>query len=136
LFLVAPLSLLGGQAVRAGGGSLTRSKSAVQAVSQGQACGRCRVTRRAEVATRAGTMISVRRMVAVVAFAICGSVRLAAARVRLNAITAKTSPRPRRLSDAIRDGLNGVRPLYKRAGGREWTGAAECLGGVCWFRAR
>ena len=37
----------------AGGGSLTRSKSSVQAVSQGHACGRCSDTRRAEVATRA-----------------------------------------------------------------------------------
>jgi len=44
--------------------------------------------RRAEVATRAGTVISLRRIVAVVALAICGSVRLAAARVRLNAMTA------------------------------------------------
>ncbi len=47
--------------------------------------------RRAEVATRAGTVISLRRIVAVVALAICGSVRLAAARVRLNAMTASTS---------------------------------------------
>ena len=52
---VVQLSLLGGQAARVGGGSLTRSNSAVQAVSQGQAWGRCRVIRRAEVATRAGT---------------------------------------------------------------------------------
>ena len=57
-FLVALLSLLGGQAGSAGGGSLTRSKSEVQAVSHGHAVGRCRVTRRAEVAIRAGTAIS------------------------------------------------------------------------------
>jgi hypothetical protein len=88
---VAQRWLLGGQAARAGGGSLTRSNSAVQAVSQGQDFGRCRVIRRAEVATRAGTVISLRRMVGVVALASCGSVRLAAARVRLNAMTASTS---------------------------------------------
>ncbi len=35
--------------------------------------------------------MSFRRIVSVVAFARCGSVRLAAARVRLNAITASTS---------------------------------------------
>ena len=64
--------LLGGQAARTGGGSLTRSNSAVQALSQGQAGGRCRVIRRAEVATRAGTMISLRRIVAVVALPTAG----------------------------------------------------------------
>src|SRR5688500_14440575 len=88
---VAQRWLLGGQAARMGGGSLTRSNSAVQAASQGQARGRCRVIRRAEVATRAGTGISLRRMVAVVALTRSGSVRLAAARVRLYAITASTS---------------------------------------------
>jgi hypothetical protein len=49
------------------------------------------VIRRAEAATRAGTAISLRRSVAVVARARCGSLRLAAARVRLNAMTASTS---------------------------------------------
>ena len=43
------------------------------------------------MAIRAGTLISRRRMVAVVALASCGPVRVAAARVRLNAITANTS---------------------------------------------
>ena len=47
--------------------------------------------RRAEVATRAGTVISLRRIVAVVALARSGPVRVAAARVRLNAMTASTS---------------------------------------------
>ena len=70
---VAQRWLLGGQAGGGGGGSLTRSNSVVQAVSQGQAFGRCRVIRRAEVATRAGTVISLRRMVAVVAFARSGA---------------------------------------------------------------
>ena len=46
---------------------------------------------RAERAIRAGTLISFRRMVAVVALASVGPVRVAAARVRLNAITARTS---------------------------------------------
>ncbi len=53
--------------------------------------GRCRVTRRAEVATRAGTAINLRRMVAVVDLASPGPVLAAAARVRLKAFTARTS---------------------------------------------
>ena len=60
------------------------------AVSQGQLWGRCRVIRRAEVAIRHGIWIRVRRTVAVVADQ-RGAVRVAAARVRLNAITASTS---------------------------------------------
>src|SRR5690606_19403033 len=76
---VAQRWLLDGQAARTGGGSLTRSNSAAQALSQGQDWGRCKVIWRAEVATRAGTMISLRRIVAVVAFANSRSVRLAAA---------------------------------------------------------
>jgi hypothetical protein len=43
--------------------------------------GRRRMTRRPDVTTGAGTAMSLRRMVAVVAFANCGSVRLAAAQV-------------------------------------------------------
>ncbi len=74
------------------GGSLTLSKSVVQAVCQGQAVGRCRVIRRAKVATRAGRAMSVRRSVAVVALARSGAARVPAARVRLNAMTARTSP--------------------------------------------
>ena len=61
------------------------------AVSQGQSRGRCRVRRRAEDAIRAGTVTSVRRMVAVRHLANRGPVRVAAARVRLNAMTASTS---------------------------------------------
>ena len=60
-------------------------------VVPGPASGRCKVIRRAEDATRAGTWISLRRTVAVVAFAIFGvAVRVAAARVRLNVMTAST----------------------------------------------
>ncbi len=61
-------------------------------VSHGQCVGRCSVKRRAEEATRAGTETIVRRTVAVVALPSWGSpVRVAAARVRLNAITAQTN---------------------------------------------
>jgi len=49
------------------------------------------VSRRAEEAIRAGTVIRVRRMVAVRALASRGPVRVAAARVRLNAMAASTS---------------------------------------------
>ena len=49
------------------------------------------MTRRAEDATRAGMVISLRRMVAVLDLARAAPVRVAAARVRLNAITARTS---------------------------------------------
>src|SRR4029077_6986134 len=63
----------------------------VQAVSHGQAAGRCRVTRRAEDAIRAGTVISLRRTVAVVDLASPVPARVAAARVRLKATTASTS---------------------------------------------
>jgi hypothetical protein len=75
----------------AAGGLQPWVNSRSQAVSQGQAVGRCRVIRRAEEARRAGTVMSLRRMVAVVALARSGPVRVAAARVRLSAITASTS---------------------------------------------
>ena len=74
-----------------GGGSLTRSTSVVQAVFQGQAAGRCRVMRWADEASLAGTVISVRRRVAVVALARSGAARVPAVGVRLNAMTASTS---------------------------------------------
>ena len=63
----------------------------VHAICQGQTLGRCSVTRRAEVATRAGTVISLARMVAVVALARSLPVVVAAVRVRLRAMTASTS---------------------------------------------
>ena len=63
----------------------------VQAVSHGHCSGRCRVTRRPEVAALAGTLISLRRIVPVVALRRRSSpVRVAPARVRLNAIAANT----------------------------------------------
>ena len=58
------------------------------------------VTRRAEVAIRAGTVISLRRRVGVVALARTGPVMVAAARVRLNAITASTSQQALAVNDA------------------------------------
>ena len=91
---VRPVSLAGdvhfgpGCAVRAGwcqvfawlGGPQTRVNSSVQAVSQGQVVGRCRVSRRAEDAIHAGTVMRVRRMVAVVALARGDPMILATAR--------------------------------------------------------
>jgi len=60
-------------------------------VAQGQAVGRCRVVRRPEVAMRAAMLISCVRSVAVVALAWTVEARLPVARVRLNAIAARTS---------------------------------------------
>ena len=61
-------------------------------VCQCQLVGRCRVSFRAEDATLAGTETMASRMVAVVALTNFGSaVSVAAARVRLNAMTAQTS---------------------------------------------
>ena len=92
---VGPVLSVDGQLVAAPGGSATRWLSRIQALCQGQSWGRCRVSRRAEVAIRQGIWISVRRTVAVVARArsdaCVGAARVAAARVRLNAITARTS---------------------------------------------
>lgn len=50
-----------------GGGPQIRVNSCDQLFTRGQRVGRCRVIRRAEEAILAGTAISVRRMVAVVA---------------------------------------------------------------------
>ena len=63
-----------------------------QADSHGQFRGRCRVSRRAEDAMRAGTVIRVARMVAVRALASAGPVMVAAARVRLNAVDCGYQP--------------------------------------------
>jgi len=71
---------LGGQVADAGGGPQTLVKSCCQACCQGHPVGRCRVIRRAEDAVRAGTLMSFRRIVAVVARARLGPVMVAAAR--------------------------------------------------------
>jgi hypothetical protein len=89
---VAQRWLLGGQAARTDGRSLTRSNGAVQAIFQGQAAGRCRVMRRADEASLAGTVISLRRRVAVVALARSGAASVPAVRVRLNAMTRQYQP--------------------------------------------
>lgn len=83
----------GGQLAVAGGGAWVAVKSRSNAVCQGQASGRCRVIRRADRASRAGTVMRVRRIVAVVALASrpARSAISPAVRVRLNAITARTS---------------------------------------------
>ena len=65
------------------------SKRLSQAWVQGQWAGRC--SRLAERASRAGTEMRCRRMVALVARACQGEARAPAARVRLNAIVASAS---------------------------------------------
>ncbi len=73
------------------GGLLVRLNSSMNCAFQGQSCGRCRVSRLAEDATRVGTLIRVRRIVPVVARVNRLPARVPAARVRLNAMTAKVS---------------------------------------------
>ena len=55
---------LGGQVVARSGGSQALVEQSGPGVCQGQARGRCKVSRRAELAILAGTAISWRRMVA------------------------------------------------------------------------
>jgi hypothetical protein len=89
--LVVPLPA-GGQGVAVWGGPQVWVKSSVQGCCHGQPAGRCSFSALAGDAIRAGMLISFRRMVAVVALANEGlPVVLAAARVRLNAMTARTS---------------------------------------------
>src|SRR3954447_24594581 len=78
----------GGQDWVVGGGPQTWSNSAVQWCRQGQPSGRWRVIRRADDAIRAAMLMSLRRIVGVVALARSVPARVAAARVRLNAMTA------------------------------------------------
>src|SRR3954469_9850848 len=91
MFHVFGATARGGQGVAVRGGSAAWVISRVHAVCQGQPLGRWIVTRRAEVATRQGSWMSLRRGVAVVAFARSGAARAPAIRVRLNAIAARTS---------------------------------------------
>jgi hypothetical protein len=65
--------------------------SCCQTLCPGQEVGRCRVSRRAEQASRAGTLISWVRFVPVVAFACNAEARVPGARVRLNAIAVQAS---------------------------------------------
>lgn len=61
------------------------------AVSQGHRLGKCRIIFRAEVATRAGTLMSLARIVPVLAADSPAPARVAAALVELKAMTARTS---------------------------------------------
>lgn len=79
------------QLVGVGGGPQTRANRRSQPVCQGQFVGRCRVTRRAEVAVRAGMVIKVRRTVPVLALTNGPPLMDAAARVRLKAMHANTN---------------------------------------------
>src|SRR3954447_13812963 len=81
---------LGDQEARAPGGPQALLNSRFQAVSQGQSRGRCMRSRRAVRASRAGMAIRWARIVAVVALAWNAEARAPAARVRLNAIIART----------------------------------------------
>src|SRR4051794_32253498 len=90
LLPVSEKEWVGCQAV-APGGPQAWVNSSVQLVCHGHRVGRCSVSVRAEPAIRAGTTIRVRRIVPVDAFARCGPDSVAAALVRLNAITASTS---------------------------------------------
>src|SRR4051794_1200531 len=73
------------------GGPQAWVNSSCQGCSHGQSTGRCSTSRRAELAIRAGTLISCARMVPVVALAWKTEARQPEALVRLNAIAAQTS---------------------------------------------
>jgi hypothetical protein len=77
-----------------------RANGVDQVVSQGKALGRCSRRRRPENIIRAGKVAGFRRTVAVVAFARAATVMVAAALVRLNAMTGRAS----------RAGLRGGHP--------------------------
>jgi len=96
---------VGGQVVAGVGGRQTALKSPAQLSCQGQSLGRWMTSLFAELARRPGTVISCRRMVAVVALAWKTDAMLPAARVRLNAIAANTSQAPL----AEKDPMAGVR---------------------------
>jgi hypothetical protein len=81
-------------------------RSCRQTGVQGQVVGRCSVTRRAERASRPGTLMSWARMVPVVARASKAEARVPAARVRLKAIAAQTSQAL--LAQNLRRLLDGV----------------------------
>jgi len=73
------------------GGLFAAVASWSHAFCQGQPCGRCRVSLRAERASRPGTVMSWARIVPLVALAWKVEARVPAARVRLNAMLAQTS---------------------------------------------
>ena len=81
----------GGQVVVVRGGPQAAVNSGCHPVSQGQLLGRCSTIFRAEVETRAGMLMSLRRMVPLRALPSPPLARVPMARVRLNAIVASTS---------------------------------------------
>ncbi len=101
-----------GQAAR-GGPSRAAVASCVQAVSQGQSVGRCSTSRRAERASRPGTLISCARMVPVVALAWKVEARTPALLVRLNAIAAQTSQALFTVNDP--EGRCAIGPFFRSA---------------------
>ena len=80
-----------GQVVATAGGPSVASKISSQGSCHGHAVGRWMVMRRAEVAMRAGMLMIRRRIVAVVALPCAPPAMVPAARVRLNAMTARMS---------------------------------------------
>ena len=80
-----------GQVGATAGGPSVASKIACQGSWHGDAVGKWMVMRRAEVAIRAGMLMMRLRIVAVVALAWLPPAMVPAARVRLNAMTARTS---------------------------------------------
>ncbi len=92
---LVPFLAGGGQEVTTPGGPQVLLSRRTQASFQGYPVGKCNVSRRAEEASRVGTLISVRRILDVVASANAAlSVRVAGARVRLNAVTARANQAP------------------------------------------
>lgn len=87
---VAPVGL-SGQVVAGVGSRQAALRSPAQLSRHGQSLGRCKTSRPAEQESWAGTAISCRWMVAVVALAWNTDAMAPAARVRLNAIAASTS---------------------------------------------
>lgn len=84
----------GWSGLRVAGGSADAGEQLGPGGFPGQVVGRCRVSRRAEEEIRAGTVMRVRRIVAVLALAKDEPVIVAATRVRLNAMVASTSHAP------------------------------------------
>lgn len=84
----------GWSGLRVAGGSADAGEQLGPGGFPGQVVGRCRVSRRAEEEIRAGTVMRVRRIVAVLALAKEEPVIVAATRVRLNAMVASTSHAP------------------------------------------
>ena len=118
----------GGQAAIAVGGPSAAVNRSSQSSAQGQFAGSRSWTRRAERTGRAGTLISWRRIVAVVALAWKREASAPAARVRLNAIAASTSQAP--LAVNCPEGRCASGPFFRSAmtcsmiAWRRWSASA------------